>query len=138
MIKLTGNGVYLYDGVPTPVSRGEAPENARKKTMAHAIMSAHDTGDGNGLRLKFDSLISHDITYVGIIQTAKGSGLREFPVPYVMTNCHNSLCAVGGTINADDHAYGLSAARKYGGIFVPPIWRLSTSTPVRSFPAAAE
>ncbi len=88
--------------------------------MSAAILSQHDGGDGGSLRLRFDSLISHDITYVGIIQTAKASGLTEFPVPYVMTNCHNSLCAVGGTINADDHAFGLSAARKYGGIFVPP------------------
>ncbi len=114
MIKLHGDGYFL-----NPC--GLTPEEGRRRTMTHAILTAHDQGrDGKDLRLRFDSLISHDITYVGIIQTAKGSGLERFPVPYVMTNCHNSLCAVGGTINADDHAFGLSAARKYGGIFVPP------------------
>ena len=93
---------------------------AREKTMACRILRAHNTGNGDGLlHLTFDSLISHDITYVGVIQTAKASGLTEFPVPYVLTNCHNSLCAVGGTINADDHAFGLSAAVKYGGDYVP-------------------
>ena len=93
---------------------------AREKTMACRILRAHNTGSGDGLlHLTFDSLISHDITYVGVIQTAKASGLTEFPVPYVLTNCHNSLCAVGGTINADDHAFGLSAAVKYGGDYVP-------------------
>ncbi|MCL1986295.1 MAG: aconitase family protein, partial [Betaproteobacteria bacterium] len=89
-------------------------------TLAHSIMAAHQIpGHGPGVALRFDSLASHDITFVGIIQTARASGLRHFPVPYVLTNCHNSLCAVGGTINEDDHAYGLSAARKYGGDFVP-------------------
>ncbi|MBD9203951.1 MAG: hydratase, partial [Clostridiales bacterium] len=93
---------------------------AREKTMACRILRAHNTDSGDGLlHLTFDSLISHDITYVGVIQTAKASGLTEFPVPYVLTNCHNSLCAVGGTINADDHAFGLSAAVKYGGDYVP-------------------
>ena len=93
---------------------------AREKTMACRVLRAHNTGSGDGLlHLTFDSLISHDITYVGVIQTAKASGLTEFPVPYVLTNCHNSLCAVGGTINADDHAFGLSAAVKYGGDYVP-------------------
>ena len=93
---------------------------AREKTMACRILRAHNTGSGDGLlHLTFDSLISHDITYVGVIQTAKASGLTEFPVPYVLTNCHNSLCAVGGPINADDHAFGLSAAVKYGGDYVP-------------------
>ena len=93
---------------------------AREKTMACRILRAHNIGSGDGLlHLTFDSLISHDITYVGVIQTAKASGLTEFPVPYVLTNCHNSLCAVGGTINADDHAFGLSAAVKYGGDYVP-------------------
>lgn len=93
---------------------------AREKTMTCRILRAHNTGSGDGLlHLTFDSLISHDITYVGVIQTAKASGLTEFPVPYVLTNCHNSLCAVGGTINADDHAFGLSAAVKYGGDYVP-------------------
>ncbi len=95
-----------------------SPEAAREGTMAYKIMRAHSTG-GEKMRIKFDALISHDITYVGIIQTARGSGLKEFPLPYAMTNCHNSLCAVGGTINEDDHVFGLSAAKKYGGIYVP-------------------
>ncbi len=121
MLTLHDKRTFLVNGVPV----FDAPEldagEGRSKTIAHSILSSHDRGaDGENLRLRFDSLISHDITYVGIIQTAKGSGLERFPVPYVMTNCHNSLCAVGGTINADDHAFGLSAARKYGGIFVPP------------------
>jgi aconitate hydratase len=96
-------------------------ERAREGTMSFQILSSHNrSGDRHHLKLHFDALTSHDITYVGIIQTARASGLKEFPVPYVLTNCHNSLCAVGGTINADDHVFGLSAARKYGGIFVPP------------------
>jgi len=96
-------------------------EAARRGTIAHGILEAHDCGGGGGgLRLRFDSLTSHDITYVGIIQTARASGMERFPVPYVLTNCHNSLCAVGGTINQDDHVFALSAARKYGGIYVPP------------------
>ena len=95
-------------------------EAARKGTIAHQILSSHNvSGDSRNLKLRFDALTSHDITYVGIIQTACASGLKEFPVPYVMTNCHNSLCAVGGTINEDDHLFGLSAAKKFGGIFVP-------------------
>lgn len=95
-------------------------ETARKQTIAYRILQAHNTsGDEVHLQLKVDALASHDITYVGIIQTARASGLREFPLPYVLTNCHNSLCAMGGTINEDDHVFGLSAARKYGGIFVP-------------------
>lgn len=93
----------------------------REGTIAFSILKAHNTsGDNAELKLKFDALASHDITYVGIIQTAKASGLKEFPLPYVLTNCHNSLCAVGGTINEDDHLFGLSAAKKYGGIYVPP------------------
>ncbi len=97
-----------------------AKETARVNTMAHQILAAHNrSGDGRHLKIRFDSLASHDITYVGIILTARASGMKEFPVPYVLTNCHNSLCAVGGTINEDDHVFGLSAARKYGGIFVP-------------------
>lgn len=96
-------------------------EKAEKATLAARLLAAHDKSDDPGkLRIKFDSLASHDITYVGIIQTARAAGLKEFPVPYVLTNCHNSLCAVGGTINEDDHVFGLMAARKYGGIFVPP------------------
>lgn len=94
---------------------------ARKNTLAARILSAHNSAaEGETLRIRFDALTSHDITYVGIIQTARASGLKEFPVPYALTNCHNSLCAVGGTINEDDHLFGLSAAKKYGGIFVPP------------------
>lgn len=95
-------------------------EIARKRTMAYQILAAHNhSADPRSLKIKFDSLASHDITYVGIIQSARASGMKEFPVPYALTNCHNSLCAVGGTINRDDHLFGLSAARKYGGIFVP-------------------
>lgn len=121
MIELFKEGIYLQNGVP--VSGGEgfpSPEEARENTIAYSILRAHNKSDRpDKMRIKFDALASHDITYVGIIQTARGSGLSEFPVPYAMTNCHNSLCAVGGTINEDDHVFGLSAARKYGGIFVP-------------------
>ena len=121
MVRLHENKVYWHNGAPVEEYPGLEPQEGKKRTMAYGILSAHDQGNGaDGLKIRFDSLISHDITYVGIIQTAKGSGLQKFPVPYVMTNCHNSLCAVGGTINADDHAFGLSAAKKYGGIFVPP------------------
>ncbi len=95
-------------------------KKAIKGTLAYSVLQAHNRGDGENLKLKFDALASHDITYVGIIQTAKASGLERFPVPYTLTNCHNSLCAVGGTINEDDHLFGLSAAKKYGGNFVPP------------------
>jgi aconitate hydratase len=95
-------------------------EEGRKGTIAYGILAAHNCGDELNLRLKFDSLTSHDITYVGIIQTARASGMEKFPVPYVLTNCHNSRCAVGGTINQDDHVFALSAAKKYGGIYVPP------------------
>jgi len=121
MIKLFKNGIYLKNGEPTEACpEVESISEARKKTITYGILGGHNQSkDEDNLRLKFDSLISHDITYVGIIQTAKGSGLKHFPVPYVMTNCHNSLCAVGGTINEDDHVFGLSAARKYGGIYVP-------------------
>lgn len=95
-------------------------DTARKGTIAYQILANHNTsGNWRDLKLRFDALTSHDLTYVGIILTARASGLKEFPVPYVLTNCHNSLCAVGGTINEDDHVFGLSAARKYGGIFVP-------------------
>ncbi|MDR2480041.1 MAG: hydratase, partial [Treponema sp.] len=96
-------------------------EEGRRGTIAHGILAAHNhSGDERNLRLTFDSLASHDITYVGIIQTARASGMERFPLPYVLTNCHNSLCAVGGTINQDDHVFALSAAKKYGGIYVPP------------------
>ena len=98
-----------------------AVADAPKGTMAYGILTAHNTsGDDQNLKIKFDAMASHDITFVGIIQTARASGLEKFPIPYVLTNCHNSLCAVGGTINEDDHRFGLSAAKKYGGIFVPP------------------
>ncbi len=118
MIELHSGGVVLHGGKPE--AAGGSAAGAREKTMAYQIMRSHDRPSQDGqLHLKFDSLISHDITYVGIIQTAKASGLTEFPVPYVLTNCHNSLCAVGGTINEDDHVFGLSAAVKYGGIYVP-------------------
>ena len=116
MIQLHSGSVMLQGGVPVPIP---AAGSGRDKTMAYQILRRHHRGPWEGqLHLTFDSLISHDITYVGIIQTAKASGLREFPVPYVLTNCHNSLCAVGGTINEDDHAFGLSAAVKYGGNYV--------------------
>ncbi|MGN0798820.1 MAG: hydratase [Christensenellales bacterium] len=121
MIELTSHGVYLVDGKPqegAPMS--VSPDAARENTIAYSILRAHDVSDDpKKMRIKFDCLVSHDITYVGIIQTARASGLKEFPIPYAMTNCHNSLCAVGGTINEDDHVFGLSAAKKYGGIYVP-------------------
>ena len=120
MIKLTDHGVYLINGT-TPKDTCNVPaEEARKGTIAYSILTSHNTsGNDSGLRIRFDALASHDITYVGIIQTARASGLESFPIPYVLTNCHNSLCAVGGTINEDDHLFGLSAAKKYGGIYVP-------------------
>ena len=122
MIKLIEHGVYYVDGnVAEKGLPGGDTKAAASKTIAAGILKAHNEGDEGGiLKLKFDALASHDITYVGIIQTARASGLEKFPVPYVLTNCHNSLCAVGGTINEDDHVFGLSAAIKYGGIFVPP------------------
>ena len=119
MIKLWSYPVRIESGRPAACPP-EALAAGREKTMAYAILAAHDRGGKPGsVSVRFDSLISHDITYVGIIQTAMASGLERFPMPYVLTNCHNSLCAVGGTINADDHAFGLSAARKFGGIYVP-------------------
>ena len=132
MIKLYEGGAYLVNGttlVPeadakqVEIMTGTAadPKEAKKGTMAYSILAAHNTsGDMENLKIKFDAMTSHDITYVGIIQTAKASGMEEFPLPYVLTNCHNSLCAVGGTINEDDHRFGLSSCAKYGGIFVPP------------------
>ena len=118
MIELYGRGYHLKGGVPVPAE--EPDPAAREKTMAYSILRAHDRSGGQGkMRISFDAMVSHDITYVGIIQTARASGMKEFPIPYALTNCHNSLCAVGGTINEDDHAFGLSAAMKYGGIFVP-------------------
>ncbi|MDR2094832.1 MAG: hydratase [Treponema sp.] len=139
MIKLNGNGVYLVDGnellEDTPEHQGRIAElcprgkdEARRGTITYGILAAHNTGliagggnpTGSALHLNFDAMTSHDITYVNIVQTAKVSGLEEFPVPYILTNCHNSLCAVGGTINEDDHVFGLSAAKRYGGVYVPP------------------
>lgn len=132
MVRLYDGGVYLINGtdivpeteekkVETIVDQKLIKEDGKKGTMAYSILEAHNTsGNMSHLRLKFDSLTSHDITFVGIVQTAKASGMDKFPVPNVLTNCHNSLCAVGGTINEDDHMFGLSAAKKYGGIFVPP------------------
>jgi len=121
MLELIKEGVVLQNGAPVAANLDNAAKTtARKKTMAYSILLAHNVGtDEELLKIKYDSLISHDITYVGIIQTARASGMKEFPLPYVLTNCHNSLCAVGGTINEDDHVFGLSAAKKYGGIYVP-------------------
>ena len=123
MVEVIKKGAYLVDGQIVYADQAQnvaAPDEAREKTIAYSILRSHNKGkDPKKMQIKFDALISHDITFVGIIQTAKASGLKEFPIPYAMTNCHNSLCAVGGTINEDDHAFGLSAAKKYGGIYVP-------------------
>ena len=132
MVKLYDGGVYLVGGreiieeqdaakVQALTGQAANKEEAKKGTIAYSILSAHNTSDNmDKLRIKFDAMTSHDITFVGIVQTAKASGMERFPIPYVLTNCHNSLCAVGGTINEDDHVFGLSAAKKYGGIYVPP------------------
>lgn len=133
-MKLYENGAYLLNGTEIVEDAGEVKqilaaktgkeisrEEAAKNTIAYGILEAHNTsGNMEKLKIKFDKLTSHDITFVGIIQTARASGLEKFPVPYVLTNCHNSLCAVGGTINEDDHMFGLSCAKKYGGVYVPP------------------
>lgn len=121
MVELINKGVYLLDGEKVVDSANLSADEARENTITYNILRSHDVDHSKGkkMRIKFDALISHDITYVGIIQTARASGLEKFPIPYGMTNCHNSLCAVGGTINEDDHVFGLSAAKKYGGIFVP-------------------
>ena len=119
MIKLYQNGVFYSDGKVLQNSE-ISKETARKNTIAYKILSSHNiSGNDESLKIKFDAMVSHDITYVGIIQTARIGGLEKFPIPYALTNCHNSLCAVGGTINEDDHVFGLSAAKKYGGIYVP-------------------
>jgi len=132
MVKLYNGGAYLINGntlieendikkLETFTGKDINKEEAGKGSIAYNILKAHNTsGNMDKLRLKFDAMASHDITFVGIIQTAKASGMEKFPLPYVLTNCHNSLCAVGGTINEDDHMFGLSAAKKYGGIYVPP------------------
>lgn len=132
MVKLHDGGVYLVNGetlvpeaevakVEQMTGKAVAKEEAKKGTIAYGIMKAHNQSDTmDKLQIKFDAMVSHDITFVGIIQTARASGMEKFPLPYVLTCCHNSLCAVGGTINDDDHYFGLSAAKKYGGLFVPP------------------
>lgn len=124
MIELFEKGAYLRDGTELIAEAGTDPvrkEAAKKGTITYSLLQSHNTSDNmQHLKLKFDSLASHDITFVGIIQTAKASGMTHFPIPYVLTNCHNSLCAVGGTINEDDHIFGLTAAKHYGGVFVPP------------------
>ncbi len=124
MIKLSDKGVFLASNneiIAEEHFTGEIKRRSQKGTIAWSILSSHNTsGNMDKLKIKFDSLASHDITFVGIVQTAKASGMERFPLPYVLTNCHNSLCAVGGTINGDDHVFGLSAAQRYGGIFVPP------------------
>ncbi len=123
-IKVNGGGVFLKNGVEilqASENVGVSKEEAKKGTIAYGILKDHNTSESmEELKIKFDCITSHDITYVGIIQTARASGLEKFPIPYVLTNCHNSLCAVGGTINEDDHVFGLSAAKKYGGTYVPP------------------
>ena len=132
-MKLQNGGIYLINGTDVIADDGEAKvklasagvttdrDTAKKETMAYGILKDHNvSGNMENLQIKFDKMTSHDITYVGIIQTARASGLEKFPIPYVLTNCHNSLCAVGGTINEDDHMFGLSCAKKYGGIYVPP------------------
>ena len=122
MITLRDKGVYLLDGKTFSDTADLSPDKARENTVTYGILRSHEvkheTDDGL-MHIRFDAMVSHDITYVGIIQTARASGLKKFPLPYAMTNCHNSLCAVGGTINEDDHVFGLSAAKKYGGIYVP-------------------
>ena len=134
MIQLLNSGAYLLNGTEIIPDDAEAlaciksktgadtsKEEAAKNTIAYGILESHNTsGNMEKLKIKFDKLTSHDITFVGIIQTARASGLTKFPIPYVLTNCHNSLCAVGGTINEDDHMYGLTCAKKYGGVYVPP------------------
>ena len=133
-MKLYNNGVYLVNGsqiiedgpeanaaIKAATGKDVTKDGAHTQTMAYGILNSHNTsGNMEHLQIKFDKLISHDITYVGIIQTARASGLEKFPIPYCLTNCHNSLCAVGGTINEDDHMFGLTCAKKYGGIYVPP------------------
>lgn len=130
MVKLYDKGIWLINGseiaeqaeeVKAKTGQSMSQEEAAKHTMAYGILAEHNTsGNMDKLQIKFDKLTSHDITFVGIIQTARASGLEKFPIPYVLTNCHNSLCAVGGTINEDDHMFGLSCAKKYGGVYVPP------------------
>lgn len=120
-MKLWKNGAFLSGGKLVESVPGKNPADCAKNTISYSILQRHNTsGDASKLKIKFDKITSHDITYVGIIQTARASGLEKFSIPYVLTNCHNSLCAVGGTINEDDHMFGLTCAQKYGGIYVPP------------------
>ena len=133
-MKLIKQGAYLLRGTEVIVDSPDAlaevtakcgkqvsKEDAKENTIAYGILKDHNTSDSmKKLQIRFDKLTSHDITFVGIIQTARASGLEKFPMPYVLTNCHNSLCAVGGTINEDDHMFGLTCAKKYGGVYVPP------------------
>ena len=131
MIKLTKKPVILKKGA-APAVADESLSAAKKGTIAYRILKAHNTsGDMEKLRIRFDKLTSHDITYVGIIQTARASGLEQFPMPYVLTNCHNSLCAVGGTINEDDHVFGLTCAQKYGEFMFRRILLLFINTRAR-------
>ena len=130
MVRLYDKGAYLLNGTDIVTDEAEVKarlgqdvsiEEARQQTIAYRILEEHNTsGNMDRLQIRFDKLTSHDITFVGIIQTARASGLEKFPMPYVLTNCHNSLCAVGGTINEDDHMFGLTCAKKYGGVYVPP------------------
>mgnify|MGYP000747337104 FL=1 len=134
MVSLSPTGAYLLNGteiipdtpdalsaIAAKTGKNITKEEACKGTIAYGILESHNTsGNMDKLKIKFDKLTSHDITFVGIIQTARASGLEKFPIPYVLTNCHNSLCAVGGTINEDDHMFGLTCAKKYGGVYVPP------------------
>ena len=134
MVKLYNGGAYVLNGTEIVPDTAEvsavlagkmaqvpSKEEAKKQTIAYGILKDHNTsGNMEKLQIRFDRLTSHDITFVGIIQTARASGLTKFPMPYVLTNCHNSLCAVGGTINEDDHMFGLTCAKKYGGVYVPP------------------
>ena len=132
MVEVIKKGAYLVDGQIVYADQAQnvaTPDEAREKTIAYSILRAHNKGkDPKKMQIKFDALISHDITFVGIIQTAKASGLKEFPIPYAMTNCHNSLCAVGGTINEDDHRFGLTAAQKLVKETLPIIgWHMTES-----------
>ena len=144
MIKLYDGGAWLIDGkelvADSPSAGAEilnkynkqipGKEEGAKNTIAYSILENHNTsGNMENLKIKFDKLTSHDITFVGIIQTARASGLEKFPIPYVLTNCHNSLCAVGGTINEDDHMFGLTCAKRYGGVMCLLIRLLSISLP---------
>lgn len=150
-IKCSTSGAYYLRGQWVPADAqapaalaaagvtAEQAGQAYKGTMAYGILTAHNTsGNDRDLRIKFDAMASHDITFVGIIQTARASGLEKFPIPYVLTNCHNSLCAVGGTINEDDHRFGLSAAKSTAASLCRPTWRSSTSTCASALRAAAK